>query len=202
SFEMFINLMMSLLFGFVYFALLTAFFIGNIKNTAGFFIMYGLHIATTLGAIITGLFLEPELFLSQIHSILLSLIGTVLLPFHLCNRKIQDNLEEPLEVAEEAVSELIRFEERQRIARDLHGTLRHKLSWIGLKSDISKKLITQLTEKPKQELADIRSTASIALKEVRELVSDMRTKKLSKEIIRVEQILNAAEMDLTIHGDP
>src|SRR5699024_12377107 len=41
-----------------------------------------------------------------------------------------------------------------------------------------------------------------ALKEVRELVSDMRTKKLSKEIIRVEQILNAAEMDLTIHGDP
>src|SRR5699024_7775778 len=86
SFEMFINIMMSLLFGFVYFALFTAFFIGNIKNTTGFFIMYGLHIATTLGAIITGLFLEPELFLTQIHFILLSLIGTVLLPFHLYNR--------------------------------------------------------------------------------------------------------------------
>src|SRR5699024_3789276 len=67
SFEMFINIMMSLLFGSVYFALFTAFFIGNIKNTTGFFIMYGLHIATTLGAIITGLFLEPELFLTQIH---------------------------------------------------------------------------------------------------------------------------------------
>src|SRR5699024_4268399 len=40
SFEMFINIMMSLLFGFVYFALFTAFFIGNIKNTTGFFIMY------------------------------------------------------------------------------------------------------------------------------------------------------------------
>src|SRR5699024_5065897 len=76
------------------------------------------------------------------------------------------------------------------------------LSLIGLKSDLAGKLLTQQPEKAKQELADIRSTASIALKEVRELVSDMRTKKLSKEIIRVEQILNAAEMDLTIHGDP
>ena len=73
SFEMFINIMMSLLFGFVYFALFTAFFIGNIKNTTGFFIMYGLHIATTLGAIITVLFLEPELFLTQINFILLSI---------------------------------------------------------------------------------------------------------------------------------
>src|SRR5699024_5321506 len=81
-------------------------------------------------------------------------------------------------------------------------TLGHKLSLIGLKSDLAGKLLTQQPEKAKQELADIRSTASIALKEVRELVNDMRTKKLSKEIIRVEQTLNAAEMDLTIHDDP
>lgn len=202
SFEMFINIMMSLLFGFVYFALFTAFFIGNIKNTTGFFIMYGLHIATTLGAIITGLFLEPDLFLTQIHFILLSLIGTVLLPFHLYNRNKQENLEGQLEVAKERISELIIFEERQRIARDLHDTLGHKLSLIGLKSDLAGKLLTQQPEKAKKELADIRSTAGIALKEVRELVSDMRTKKLAQEIIRVEQILNAAEMDLTIHGNP
>src|SRR5699024_12755631 len=77
SFEMFINIMMSLLFGFVYFALFTAFFIGNIKNTTGFFIMYGLHIATTLGAFIIGLFLLSVLFLSQIHFVLLSLLVTV-----------------------------------------------------------------------------------------------------------------------------
>src|SRR5699024_7017209 len=88
------------------------------------------------------------------------------------------------------------------MAHDRQDTSGLELSFIGLKNDLAGKLLTQQPEKAKQELADIRSTASIALKEVRELVSDIRTKKLSKEIIRVEQILNAAEMDLTIHGDP
>src|SRR5699024_12257138 len=92
SFEMFINIMMSLLFGFVYFALFTAFFIGNIKNTTGFFIMYGLHIATTLEAIITGLFLESVLFLTQIHFILLTLIVSLLLSFHSYIVKTQENI--------------------------------------------------------------------------------------------------------------
>lgn len=164
--------------------------------------MYGLHIATTSGAIVTGLFLAPELFLPQIHFLLLSLIGTVLLPFHLYNRNKQEQLEGQLEVAKERISELIVFEERQRIARDLHDTLGHKLSLIGLKSDLAVKLMTQQPEQSKKELADIRSTSSIALKEVRELVTDMRSKKLPEEIVRVEQILKAAEMELTIHGDP
>src|SRR5699024_3286163 len=119
SFEMIINIIMTLLFGFVYFALFTAFFIGNIRNTTGFFIMYGLHIATTLGAVILGFFIDIELFLPQLHFILICLIGTVLLPFNLYYRNKRENLEGQLEVAKERISELIVYEERQRIARDL-----------------------------------------------------------------------------------
>lgn len=202
SFEIVINIAMTLLFGFVYFALFTAFFIGNIRSTTGFFIMYGLHIATTLGAVLAGFFIEIDLLLPQLPFILLCLIGTVLLPFHLYNRNKQENLEGQLEVAKERISELIVFEERQRIARDLHDTLGHKLSLIGLKSDLAAKLMTHDTERAEKELLDIRTTASSALKEVRELVSDMRSKKLKEEIVRVQQILNAAEMDVTIHGEP
>lgn len=202
SFEMMINIAMTLLFGFVYFALFTAFFIGNIRNTTGFFIMYGLHIATTLTAVVVGFFIEIELFLSQTPFILLCLIGTVLLPFHLYNRNKQENLEGQLEVARERISELIVFEERQRIARDLHDTLGHKLSLIGLKSDLAGKLMIQDSEQAQKELRDIRTTASTALKEVRDLVSDMRSKKLADEMIRVKQILKAAEMELTVHGKP
>src|SRR5699024_11406435 len=87
--------------------------LGNIKITTDFFIMYGLLIATTLVAIITGLFLVPELFLTQIHFILLSLIGTVLLPFYLYNRNKQENLEGQLEVAKEGICEVNKFEELQ-----------------------------------------------------------------------------------------
>lgn len=202
SFEMVINIIMSLLFGFVYFALFTAFFIGNIRNTTGFFIMYGLHIATILGAIIAGFFIKIDLFLPQIHFILICLIGTVLLPFNLYNRNKRENLEGQLEMAKERISELVVFEERQRIARDLHDTLGQKLSLIGLKTDLVGKLISRDPDRAEKELHDIRKTASSALKEVRELVSDMRSKKLATELIRVKQILKAANIDLSINGDP
>ena len=49
---------------------------------------------------------------------------------------------------------------------------------------------------------DIRQTASTALKEVRELVADMRATKLEDELIRIMQILKAAEMELTVEGNP
>lgn len=202
SFEMAINVVMTLLFGFVYFSLFIAFFIGNIRNPVGFFIIYGLHIATTLLAIVLGFFVEIDLFLPQLHFIIISLIGTVLLPFNLYNRNKRENLEGQLEDAKERISELIIFEERQRIARDLHDTLGQKLSLIGLKSDLAGKLIGQNPEGAKKELLDIRQTASTALNEVRDLVSNIRGTKIEEELIRIKQILKAAEMELTIVGDP
>jgi len=202
SFEMAINIVMTLLFGFVYFSLFTAFFIGNIRHTAGFFIMYGLHIATTIAAIIIGLTISIDLFWSQLPFVIISVIGTVLLPFNLYNRNKRENLQGQLEIAKERISELIIFEERQRIARDLHDTLGQKLSLIGLKSDLAGKLVSRDPEAAIRELQDIRQTASTALKEVRELVTDMRAMKLEEELVRVSQILKAAEIELTINGDP
>ncbi len=202
SFKMVINILMTLLFGFVYFALFTAFFIGNIRHTAGFFIMYGLHIATTIGAVIAGFFIDIDLFLPQLYFIIICLIGTVLLPFNLYYRNKRENLEGQLEVAKERISELVVYKERQRIARDLHDTLGHKLSLIGLKSDLVGKLISRDPVRAEEELLDIRKTASTALKEVRDLVSDMRSTNIIKELIRVKQILKAAEIKLIIIGTP
>ena len=67
---MVINIVMTLLFGYVYLSIFTAFFIGNIRNPVGFFIIYGLHIAFTVGAIVVGFFIEIDLFLPQVHFIL------------------------------------------------------------------------------------------------------------------------------------
>ncbi|MCG7335247.1 sensor histidine kinase [Sporosarcina sp. ACRSM] len=202
SFEIVINIGMTLLFGYVYLSIFTAFFIGNIRNPVGFFIMYGLHIAFTVGAIVGGFFIEIELFLPQVHFILVTVIGTVLLPFNLYNRNKRENLEGQLEDAKERISELIILEERQRIARDLHDTLGQKLSMIGLKSDLASKLVKQDPETAIKELQDIRQTARTALKEVRELVADMRAVRLEDELLRIRQMLRAAEMDFTMEGDP
>lgn len=202
SFEMAINIAMTLLFGYVYLSVFTAFFIGNIRNPVGFFIMYGLHIAFTIGAIVAGFFIEIELFLPQIHFIIITLIGVVLLPFNLYNRNKRENLVGQLEDAKERISELSIVAERERIARDLHDILGQKLSLIGLKTDLASKLITLNPSAAKKELQDIRQTASTALKEVRELVADMRTTQLTDELLRIRQMMKAAEMDLVIEGSP
>lgn len=201
SFEMVLNIAMTLMFGYVYLSLFTAFFIGNIRNTVGFYIMYGLHIGFTVLSIVAGYFINLELFLSETPFIIITVIGVVLLPFTLYSKNKQENLVGQLETAKERIAELIIHEERQRIARDLHDTLGQKLSMIGLKSDLASRLVTKNPGQAIQEIRDIRHTASIALKEVRELVSHMRAVKLNEELIRVEQILKAAQIEYEIIGD-
>ncbi len=201
SFEMVLNVVMTLMFGYVYLSLFTAFFIGNIRNTVGFYIMYGLHIGFTVISIVFGYFLNLHLFLSQTPFLIITVLGVVLLPFTLYSRNKRENLEGELEVAKERIAELIIYEERQRIARDLHDTLGQKLSLIVLKSDLANRLVTKNPEEAIREMKDIRQTASIALKEVRELVSNMRAIKLKEELIRVEQLLTAANIKYEIVGD-
>ncbi|WP_456242992.1 sensor histidine kinase [Sporosarcina thermotolerans] len=202
SFEIVINVIMTLLFGYVYLSIFTAFFIGNIRSTVGFFIMYGLHIAFTISAIVVGFFVEIDSFLPQVHFIIITVIGVTLLPFNLYNRSKRERLEDQLEYANDRIAELMLIEERERIARDLHDTLGQKLSMIGLKSDLARRLVFKNPEEAEKELADIRQTASTALKEVRELVADMRATKLTEEVTRIGQILSAAEIELRIEGVP
>lgn len=201
SFAMIINIVMTYMFGYVYLALLTAFVIGNIRKPVGFYIMYGLHVGFTVISTGIGFFTELDLFLSQLAFVIISIIGVILLPITINSRNKRANLEGQLESAKERISELVIFEERQRIARDLHDTLGQKLSMIGLKSDLAAKLVPRDPEAAVNEIKDIRQTASIALKEVRELVADMRTVHFKDELARVSQILKAANMQLQIVGD-
>jgi len=201
SFEMVINIVMTYMFGYVYLALFTAFVIGNLRRPVGFYIIYGLHVGFTVVSTGVGFFLNLELFISQVAFVIISIIGVILLPITIYSKNKRMNLEGELETAKERISELVIFEERQRIARDLHDTLGQKLSMIGLKSDLAARLVTRDPEAAITEIKDIRQTASIALKEVRELVSDMRTVRFKDELARVAQILQAAEIKLQVVGD-
>lgn len=202
SFEMAINIGMIFLFGYVYLSIFVAFFIGNLRNKVGFFIIYGLHIGMTITAVVVGFFDHSELYISQLPFIVLSVLGVILLPFNTYNRNKREKLEGQLEDANKRISQLVIIEERERIARDLHDTLGQKLSLIGLKSDLAGKLIYRNPESALNEINDVRQTARTALKEVRELVSNMRGTKLDEEILRVQQILKAAEIDFVFYGSP
>ena len=201
SFQIVLNIIMTIIFGYVYLSLFTAFFIGNIKQPVGFYIMYGLHIGFTVLSIVAGFFIYLDLFLTQTPFIIIDMLGVVLLPFTLYSKTKRENLEGELETARERISELTIFEERQRIARDLHDTLGQKLSMIGLKSDLAVRLVEKDPQQAILEIKDIRQAATSALKEVRELVADMRTVRIEEELYRVGQILKAAQIKLRLHGD-
>lgn len=202
SVGMAISIFMTLFFGYIYFALFLAFFIGNIKSKAGFITLYVVHLVTTIITFNIDIFFNMDNFLSQLPFIVICLLGVILLPFTIYNRNKHEELEALLEDANEKISNLLVMEERQRIARDLHDTLGQKLSLIGLKSDLAGKLIDSQPIKAKSELQDIHQTARTALREVREMVSNMRNVRLKDELIRIKQLLHAARIDFEIIGEP
>ncbi|MFJ5623362.1 sensor histidine kinase [Peribacillus loiseleuriae] len=196
-----ISVAMTALFGYIYFSLFLAYFIGNVQNKAGFISLYIVHLVSTMAAVSLGFIFQKEIFVSQLPFIVISVIGVILLPVSTYNRNKREELEEKLEDANKRISELVKIEERQRIARDLHDTLGQKLSLIGLKSDLASRLMEINPESAKNEINDIRQTARTALNEVREMVSEMRGTKLEDEVLRIRQILKAAQMDFSMEGD-
>ncbi|GGE31685.1 sensor histidine kinase DesK [Pullulanibacillus camelliae] len=200
SLEMAISIFTTLHFGYVYLALFLAFFIGKVQHKGGFFALYILHLVTTIAAITMGFFLETHLLTTQLPFVIITVIGIILLPFNMYNRMNREKLENQLEYANKKISKLSVLEERQRIARDLHDTLGQKLSLIRLKSDLAEKLMEITPAEAKKEIREINQTARTALKEVREMVSDMRGAKLENEVVRIGQILKAAQIEWTLTG--
>lgn len=202
SVQIAISIGMTLLFGYIYFSLFLAFFIGNIQHRVAFFTLYTIHLIGTIAVVNIGFATRDPLFLTQLPFVLVSLIGVVLLPIGTYNKNRQDKLQGQLEDANKRISELVKMEERQRIARDLHDTLGQKLSLIGLKSDLAGKLLDHDPGKARAELHDIRQTARTALNEVREMVTEMRGARLEDELLRARQMLKAAGIELRIEGSP
>lgn len=201
SVQIIISIAMTLLFSYVYFSIFLAFFIGHIQNRAGFFTLYTIHIVSTFVTVNYGFATQNTLFFTQFPFILISLIVVILLPFNTYNKNKQGQLEGQLEDANKRISELVKLEERQRIARDLHDTLGQKLSLIGLKSDLAGKLMVKNPAQAQAEINDVRQTARTALKEVREMVTQMRGTRIEDEMFRVKQILKAAEIEFELVGE-
>ncbi len=202
SVQIVISIAMTLLFSYVYFSLFLAFFIGNIHNKIGFITLYTIHLASTIATVNYGFISRNPVFITQMPFVLISLIAVILLPVTTYSRNRSDKLQGQLEDANKRISELVKLEERQRIARDLHDTLGQKLSLIGLKCDLAGKLISKNPQQAQSEINDARQTARIALKEVRELVTQMRGTRLEDELGRIRQIFAAAQIDFTLNGNP
>lgn len=197
-----ISITMTIVYDYAYFSLFLAFFIGSIKNRAGFISLYLIHLVTMFMTVNYAVINRSTLLLSQLPFVFISLVASILLPINMYNKNKREQLEDQLESANKRLDELVKMEERQRIARDLHDTLGQKLSLIGLKTDLAKRLLRINPDQAESELNDLRQTATTALKEVREMVTTMRGTQLVDELHRAEQILRAASITYVFEGNP
>ncbi|MDQ0199089.1 sensor histidine kinase [Neobacillus ginsengisoli] len=115
------------------------------------------------------------------------------------NRRME--LERKLDQANQQIKELVKREERVRIARDLHDTLGHTLSLLTLKSQLVQRLTAADPERARLEAKEIEITSRAALKQVRELVSDMRAATIAEELLQTKQILRAAGITYQYDGE-
>jgi len=182
----------------IFLGFFTANFIGWYKNKKTFYRALGLFAFT----IISPLLIRFEtLELQDLYFNGIFVIIMLVSPFGIRSMSNRMELEQKLNEANEQIQELIKRDERMRIARDLHDNLGHTLSLITLKSQLVHKLISKDIEKAKLETKEIESTSRSALKQVRELVSDLRTVTIAEELIESEVFLQAAGISFHFEGD-
>lgn len=182
------------LFNYVYFAFFLAYYIGNIKQKGAFFTFYFINLIASSIAINFNLVQQEPLFMKQLPFVIIVWISIILMPLTIRSRKVKEQLEMKLEDANKKIAELILIEERDRISRDLHDTLGQKLSLIGLKADLARRVMNSNPDAARNELKDVQQTARTALNEVRKLVSSMRSIRLKDEIVRVSEMLEVAQI--------
>lgn len=81
---------------------------------------------------------------------------------------------------------IIKQNERERIAKDLHDNLGQSFSLITLKAELADKLIDKNTEQARQEIKDITTASRENLSLVRQIVSDLNQKSIAEAMIEEE----------------
>ncbi|MFJ8416109.1 sensor histidine kinase [Bacillus paramycoides] len=182
----------------IFFGFFTASAMGFAPSKKVFRVLLGLLI-TMLGAFIFVYF--KQLTTTSLVNIVPMFILMLLTPFGMRNFNQKKMLKNQLNEANEQIKDLVKREERQRIARDLHDTLGHTLSLITLKSQLVEKLIVKNPERASIEAKEITQTSRTALKQLRELISDMRMITVEEELEQIKVILQAANIDLKIEQE-
>ncbi|TCP28737.1 two-component system sensor histidine kinase DesK [Scopulibacillus darangshiensis] len=142
-------------------------------------------------------------FVSDIRDLLFFIpffIVMIMSPYGVKSMMRRVELEKQLDLANEQIKMLVKREERVRIARDLHDTLGHTLSLITLKSQLVEKLSMKDPERARKEAEEIEHTSRAALKQVRELVSDMRSVTIGEALLEMREILKASNISFCYQG--
>ncbi|RWR07295.1 sensor histidine kinase [Siminovitchia fortis] len=177
----------------------SAYFIGWYKNKAHFYLaLTGFAAALFIGMVAAFFQDSIERMLFFIPFLLVMVIS----PFGIRSMNRSMELEKQLDQANEQIKELVKREERIRIARDLHDTLGHTLSLITLQSQLVQRFAeNDAVLQAKAKAKEIETTSRSALRQVRELVSGMRSISIEEELANMKHIIQAAGMSYVCEGE-
>lgn len=137
----------------------------------------------------------------DVGSLLIVLLFAIFSP--LVSRSINESLYRNTQLNREnkRLEALIRKEERERIARDLHDNLGQAFSIITLKTELAQKLLIKQPDKIAQELTEIAQISRNNLQLVRQIVNGLENRSLAKALIEEEKLLTAASIYLSTDAE-
>lgn len=128
------------------------------------------------------------------------MIIQLIIPFVVRILERSESLRSELAAANERIALYAQEEERHRLARDLHDTLGQTLTMIKMKSELAARLMEKNPDRAKQEMREVVRTSRAALKQVRDLVTDMRYVSLRQELEHGRSLLASAGIGFEFHG--
>lgn len=96
---------------------------------------------------------------------------------------------------------IIKQQERERIAKDLHDNLGQSFSLITLKAELANKLIDKNPNQARQEIKDIAAASRENLAMVRKIVSDLNQKSIAEAMIEEERNLHLVNIMQSSHNE-
>ena len=122
------------------------------------------------------------------------------IPFAVRIMERSESLKSELAAANERIALYAQEEERHRLARDLHDTLGQTLIMIKMKSELAMRMTEKNPDRARQELQEVVRASRAALKQVRDLVTDMRYVSLRQELEHGRILLDSAGIGFEFHG--
>lgn len=122
------------------------------------------------------------------------------LPYVIRMIKRTQSLERDLAVVNKEIESLIKEEERNRIARDLHDTLGHTMAVIKFKSELAIRLMDQDSKRAKLEMKAVLEEIKGASKQVREVVSELKHIRIQDELQHGKSLFKGTYINYFITG--
>jgi len=122
------------------------------------------------------------------------------IPFAVRIMERSESLKSELAAANERIALYAQEEERHRLARDLHDTLGQTLTMIKMKSELAMRMTEKNPDRARQEMQEVVRASRAALKQVRDLVTDMRYVSLRQELEHGRILLDSAGIGFEFHG--